>query len=72
MANPMLYPVTNSFRGISDLCGIWKFRIDGPGTGEKEGWFNGGWRDSIPMPVPASYNDMTQGTVLRDHVGDVV
>ena len=25
--------------------------------------------DTIPMPVPSSYNDVTQNRTLRDHVG---
>ena len=67
----MLYPVTNAFRWILDLCGIWKFRIDQHASGEQERWFRGGWETFLSMPVPASYNDITQDVSLRDHVGDV-
>lgn len=28
-------------------------------------------RKTIPMPVPSSYNDITEDNTLRDHVGTV-
>lgn len=45
--------------------------MDRNASGEEKGWFRRTLEDSIPMPVPASYNDLTQDATLRDHVGDV-
>mgnify|MGYP004614406085 FL=1 len=67
----MLYPVENRFREVKDISGIWSFRADADGTGHNEKWYLTKLRDSIPMPVPSSYNDITQVASLRDHIGDV-
>ncbi|MEN9840440.1 MAG: hypothetical protein RL376_240 [Verrucomicrobiota bacterium] len=67
----MLYPVFNSHRGFIDLCGIWDFKIDTESNGEAAGWFRAPLATPLPMPVPASYNDIGQDPALRDHIGDV-
>ena len=67
----MLYPIETESREIKDLSGIWNFCADAAGVGRKEKWFAGPLADAIPMPVPASYNDITQDAALRDHIGDV-
>ncbi|HOP94211.1 MAG: beta-glucuronidase [Dictyoglomaceae bacterium] len=54
----MLYPIDSETRETKDLSGIWEFRINEKG-------------DPILMPVPASYNDVTQDPKIRDHVGKV-
>lgn len=67
----MLYPRENEFREVKDLSGLWNFKIDKDGQGISEKWFNSRLKDTILMPVPASYNDMTQDKSIRDHMGDV-
>ncbi|HEQ71212.1 MAG TPA: beta-glucuronidase, partial [Spirochaetia bacterium] len=65
----MLYPRTSETREVKTLNGLWKFRID-PGTqGFTEEWYGAPLAASIPMPVPASFNDLTQDGLLREHVG---
>lgn len=67
----MLYPVESEKREVKSLSGIWNFKLDTDDTGEKDGWFTKKLTDTIPMPVPASYNDITQDASIRDHVGEV-
>ena len=67
----MLYPQESESREIKDLSGIWSFKADREGRGIAEQWYASPLRDSIAMPVPASYNDITQDASLRDHIGDV-
>jgi len=55
-------------RELVDLNGIWNFKLD-HGTGFAEEWFGCPLQETIPMPVPASYNDLYEGTAFRDHVG---
>lgn len=66
----MLYPVENEIRQVKNLCGIWKFKKE---TMEEEGfqekWYEKPLTDTIEMPVPSSYNDVTTDASLRDHVG---
>jgi beta-glucuronidase len=64
----MLYPIMTTSREVIDLNGIWNFRIDS-GTGLTEEWFARPLQEPIPMPVPASYNDLYEGEELRNHVG---
>ena len=67
----MLYPQESESREIKDLSGIWRFRADKDSSGRNESWFATPLRDTIPMPVPCSYNDVTQEVSLRDHLGEV-
>ncbi|MGA2142902.1 MAG: beta-glucuronidase [Brevinematales bacterium] len=53
----MLYPRENEVREIKDLSGIWEFKTDKDAA-------------AILMPVPSSYNDITQDASIRDHAGD--
>jgi beta-glucuronidase len=64
----MLYPIMTMSRELIDLNGIWKFQLD-HGTGFAEEWFEHPLQQAIPMPVPASYNDLYEGAEFRDHVG---
>ena len=56
-------------RETKSLDGIWNFRLSDsrdPELGFREGWFQRPLSlsqspDVIPMPVPSSYNDITQG-----------
>jgi len=67
----MLYPQQNELRVCQSLDGIWRFRQDTKNEGIAAQWNKHPIRDSIPMPVPSSYNDITQSQELRDHVGFV-
>ncbi|XP_022340501.2 beta-glucuronidase-like [Crassostrea virginica] len=72
----MLYPRNSVSRTIfQDMEGMWNFRIDASDSrymGFREKWYSRPLKQSgpvIPMPVPASYNDITQSKELRDFVG---
>lgn len=67
----MLFPKDTLTREIKDLSGIWRFKADPDNRGREEKWHHQPLQDTIPMPVPASYNDITQDAALRDHIGDV-
>ncbi len=64
----MLYPIMTTSRELIDLNGIWNFKLD-HGTGFEEEWFRRPLQQAIPMPVPASYNDLYEGAEFRDHIG---
>ncbi|XP_017090335.2 beta-glucuronidase isoform X1 [Drosophila bipectinata] len=72
----MLYPRESETREVRSLDGIWNFvRSDpaNPTQGIRDKWFENDLskiQSTIPMPVPASYNDITTDN-LRDHVGTV-
>lgn len=65
----MLYPIENRVREVKSLDGIWNFKVDKNNCGMEENWQASPLRDTIPMAVPASYNDLL--TEDRDHVGYV-
>jgi beta-glucuronidase len=67
----MLYPIESETRELKDLSGIWEFKVDKNGVGHSEKWYEKPLTDTIMMPVPASYNDITQDASVRDYVGDV-
>jgi beta-glucuronidase len=67
----LLYPAESETRQIRSLDGIWSFRLDEDGVGEAERWFA---RPHLPeptilMPVPSSYNDVTQNVTIHRHFG---
>ncbi len=64
----MLYPVLTQSRFVSDLSGIWDFRLDN-GNGFAEKWYEKPLADAMTMPVPSSYNDIKEGISFRDHYG---
>ncbi len=64
----MLYPIMTTSRELIDLNGIWNFKLD-QGTGFAEEWFQHPLQEVIPMPVPASFNDLYEGSAFRDHIG---
>ncbi|HSI82548.1 MAG TPA: beta-glucuronidase [Candidatus Methylacidiphilales bacterium] len=67
----MLKPVDNEAREIKMLDGLWHFAQDPDDGGEGRGWHSSRLPGALKMPVPASYNDLTQDPALRDHVGAV-
>lgn len=64
-------------REVKKLDGMWNFvRSDSnnPSQGLREKWFSDDlsrFKPTIQMPVPSSYNDVTEDASLRDHVGTV-
>ena len=64
----MLYPVLTQSRLLSDLSGVWDFKLDN-GKGFDEKWYESPLKDADTMPVPASYNDLKEGADFRDHYG---
>ncbi len=68
----MLYPRESETRELKDLSGVWSFRTDPEGAGMDGRWYESGLEPpTIEMPVPSSYNDITQDASIRDLVGTV-
>jgi beta-glucuronidase len=61
-----LFPQQNEFRNTLNLSGVWKFKLDSLGIGEKQGWFNG-LKDYRSIAVPGSWNDQFDDT--HDYLG---
>lgn len=64
----MLYPIHTETRGLLDLNGIWKFKLD-EGNGFKEKWYKSSLKSTTNMAVPASFNDIGVTKEVRNHVG---
>lgn len=64
----MLFPITTESRAVIDLNGIWNFKTD-PGRGFDESWYEKALTDSMPMAVPASFNDIGVAAEVKDHIG---
>lgn len=63
----MLYPQSNKCRSVTNLNGVWHFKtVADDYVPERKA------DDYMPMPVPASYNDIVTGGSLRDYVGCVL
>ncbi|XP_056412891.1 beta-glucuronidase isoform X1 [Hyla sarda] len=75
LSGGMLYPRETPTRELKELSGIWSFRADRSAPrddGFQQQWYKRPLRESGPvidMPVPASYNDITQDIGLRDFIG---
>lgn len=73
----LLYPRESETREVRSLDGMWKFArsaVNNPSQGIREKWYLSELENSvkvIDMPVPSSYNDITEDEKLRDHVGTV-
>ncbi|XP_060576094.1 beta-glucuronidase-like isoform X2 [Ruditapes philippinarum] len=71
----MLYPRDSESRSLRHLDGMWGFMIDdSPSRNESfvNKWYSdrlSQFGDVIPMPVPSSYNDITNSKLVRDFVG---
>lgn len=71
----MLFPRESPSREIKELNGLWTFRADfskDRNLGFQKAWFLSPLAETGPvidMPVPASYNDITQDAKLRDFIG---
>lgn len=64
----MLYPVTNLFRDIMEVGPFWKFRTDGEGRGESDGWCDG-FESDVEIAVPGSWNEQLEELGLLHYVG---
>ncbi len=62
----MLKPQSNAFRQVIQLANFWDFRFDPDEIGKEAGW-NNGFNHSVPIAVPASWND--QFMEERDNLG---
>ncbi|MFT7797092.1 beta-glucuronidase [Arapaima gigas] len=75
LSGGMLYPRESSSRELKELNGLWSFRADyspSRNAGFEKSWFSRRlWETGpvIDMPVPASFNDITQEAQLRDFIG---
>lgn len=67
----MLYPIENRIREVKSLDGIWNFKIDRKNQGLDEKWYAQPLQGTIPMAVPASYNDLLTDAGEKEHVGYV-
>lgn len=63
----MLYPRESGTRDVFDLSGIWKFKPDNEILNEDV--VKTPLENYINMAVPASYNDLSEDSKLRDHIG---
>lgn len=64
----MLYPVGTASRIVWDLSGIWDFKLDS-GKGFEEKWQEKKLQNPMKMPVPSSYNDLSELMEVREHFG---
>uniref|UniRef100_A0A1B6CIU9 Beta-glucuronidase n=1 Tax=Clastoptera arizonana TaxID=38151 RepID=A0A1B6CIU9_9HEMI len=71
----ILYPRASESRTVHSLDGVWNFRkSDYPYEGIEARWYERDLKKTGPviqMPVPSSYNDITEDRDIRDHVGVV-
>ncbi|KAF4073025.1 hypothetical protein AMELA_G00254150 [Ameiurus melas] len=71
----MLFPQESLSREVKELSGLWTFRADfspNRNQGFDQFWFKRPLSESGPvidMPVPSSFNDITQNPKLRDFSG---
>jgi len=71
----ILFPRDSPSRSSKSLDGVWKFKLSpklDQEAGFRDSWFNeplSNLDDVHEMPVPASYNDITTNSTIRDYVG---
>lgn len=63
----MLYPRSNQYRDVYNLNGIWDFKCVEENYEPKEKA-----KESSPMAVPASYNDIVTDKTQKNHEGKVL
>jgi beta-glucuronidase len=68
----MLHPQDSESREVKSLDGLWQFKPDYADVGMRDRWHTAPLPPpTLTMPVPSSYNDLTQDAALREHVGMV-
>lgn len=67
----MLFSKESKTRELKELSGLWEFKVDKNNEGYIEKWFETGLKNTIMMPVNASYNELTQDSSICDHIGNV-
>lgn len=70
----ILYPRESESREVRSLDGLWEFSTTPPPESLQaytQQWFGKLGMSKMLMPVPASYNDITEDKKLRDYVGAV-
>ncbi|MDO4900786.1 beta-glucuronidase [Actinomyces sp.] len=67
----MLSVRNSASRSVISLDGVWRFQLDPDDAGRAGNWFATPLSDPRPMPVPASFNDVTTDPEVHDHVGPV-
>jgi len=71
----LLYPRDSPTRNSKSLDGVWNFKLSpklDQDAGFRDSWFESPLDtldDVISMPVPASYNDITINSTIRDYLG---
>ena len=69
MKQSLLYPRMTSVRRAVSLDGLWKFSFDPESKGVEEKWAEG-LKQSVNMPVPASFCDIFTDKDSREYCGD--
>lgn len=67
----MLYPQLNEKRTKISLNGVWKFKLDENGIGDKEKWYANEFKDFKYMSVPGSFAEILIEKGIRNYCGDV-
>ncbi|HQE32928.1 MAG TPA: beta-glucuronidase, partial [Propionibacteriaceae bacterium] len=66
----MLRPQDTATRETKRLDGIWSFRQDVAAEGRDQRWFAGPVPEAGSMAVPASFNELTTDSAVREFSGD--
>ncbi|MEM9160670.1 MAG: sugar-binding domain-containing protein, partial [Verrucomicrobiota bacterium] len=64
-----LYPRASETRQVVELSGVWKFKLGNTDPELDERPARRALETRERMPVPASYNDISQNPQVRDHIG---
>jgi len=62
----LLYPINTTSRTVTDLSGLWDFKVDPEDGNTKPGET---LTDPLRVSVPASFNDQIVNHAIREHVG---
>ncbi|HCI0412853.1 TPA: beta-glucuronidase, partial [Enterococcus faecium] len=66
----MLYPIMTETRQVIDLSGLWRFKLDTNDDLQEELALEPiNEKESYPISVPSSYNDLFETENIRNHVG---
>ena len=65
----MLKPQNSSTRELTNLDGLWQFKVDFKNEGFAANWAASELDTKLQAPVPASYNDIFTDLAIREHSG---